>query len=47
MYSKINESSMFATWFRTLSISLIGKVIKKLDIGWKFVNCPGFQFWRQ
>ncbi|MCM8817252.1 MAG: hypothetical protein NC913_07065 [Candidatus Omnitrophica bacterium] len=45
MYTKVNESSMFATWFRVLSLGLIGKIIK--DFGnLKFINCPGYQFWR-
>jgi len=49
MSSKADESAMFPTWFRTLSLAYISKVVdepelKKID--WNFVDCPGYQFWR-
>ena len=49
MSSKADESAMFPTWFRTLSLAYISKVVddpelKKID--WNFVKCPGYQFWR-
>lgn len=48
--SSVNKGTMFATWFRTLSLAYIGKVLKNSDIGkypWNFVKCPGYQFWEQ
>lgn len=47
--SKADESAMFPTWFRTLSLAYLSKVINVPDlkkIGWNFVDCPGYQFWR-
>ena len=43
------ESNLFATWFRTLSVASINKVLNfpvsacnlKLDL-----RCPGYQFWK-
>jgi hypothetical protein len=40
---------MFPTWFRALSLALIGKALPGHALGrvdWKFVRCPGYQFWR-
>jgi len=48
MFSGINESSMFATWFRSLSLAYISKVLPNLQVvafPWKFLSCPGYQFW--
>lgn len=50
MSSKKNESNMFATWFRTLSLAYISKVLPEesviKNIQFKFFdNCPGYQFW--
>jgi hypothetical protein len=49
MYSGPNESAMFPTWFRTLSLAHISKVLPGhaifKDIDFPFVNCPGYQFW--
>jgi hypothetical protein len=39
-----NIGAMFPTWFRTLSLAMIGKA---LNVGtWNIVDCPGYQFWR-
>ena len=47
--SKADESAMFPTWFRTLSLAYLSKVIDAPElkkINWNFVDCPGYQFWR-
>ena len=47
MYAGIDQSSMFATWFRTLSLALAGYYCKDTWIGqypWNFIRCPGMQF---
>ena len=49
MYSKRNEGSMFATWWRLLSLAFICQVIPDIEISkipWQFIDCPGYQFWR-
>ncbi len=43
------QGAMFPTWFRTLSLALIGMAMPKEPVGrvgWQFVRCPGYQFWR-
>lgn len=47
MSSVPNQSSLFATWFRTLSLALMSKVIsdERINFDWQFLNCPGLQFW--
>jgi hypothetical protein len=47
MYSGYNESNMFATWFRTLSLAYIGKTLPNSLPGkfpWRFEHIPGHQF---
>jgi hypothetical protein len=51
MFSGINESSMFATWFRSLGFAYLLTGLENLehDTGkfyypWKFCRCPGLQF---
>ncbi len=47
MASAADESSMFATWFRTLSLAIASTVLPDTDMGrydWRFQNCPGYQF---
>ncbi len=49
MSSKADESAMFPTWFRTLSLAYIGKVLNNSSVGkfeWRFLDCPGLQFWK-
>jgi hypothetical protein len=49
MFSGINESIMFPTWFRTLSLAYLSKILPESIVGrfkWKFIDCPGYQFWR-
>lgn len=49
IYSGINESAMFPTWFRTLSLAYLSKRLPDLTLGidWYFMDCPGHQFWKQ
>lgn len=45
-----NTGTMFPTWFRTLSLAIIGKALPEhplRQIAWRFVRCPGFQFWNE
>lgn len=49
MWTRANQSSMFATWFRTLSLAYASRVLSTgslAKLGWGFPNCPGYQFWR-
>ena len=49
MYSGINESNLFATWFRTLSLAYIGKALPDSWAGrfeWRLEAIPGLQFWQ-
>jgi len=44
-----DRGAMFPTWFRLLSLALIGKVLPEHPlgaVGWRFARCPGMQFWR-
>ena len=48
MTAYTNESSMFPTWFRTLSLAYLGKALPVSPAGnfnRKFTICPGLQFW--
>ena len=48
MSSVKNKSAMFPTWFRTLSLAYLSKVVDDSElrkINWKFIDCPGLQFW--
>ena len=48
MSSRKDESAMFPTWFRTLSLAYIGKCLPDSSLGkfdWQFIRCPGLQFW--
>ncbi len=43
------QGAMFPTWFRLLSLALLGKVLPQHELGhisWQFVRCPGMQFWQ-
>jgi len=49
MYSGMNESAMFPTWWRLLSLAYIGKALSGSEIGkfnWQFLRCSGYQFWK-
>ncbi|MFC2058401.1 hypothetical protein ACFLTS_02000 [Chloroflexota bacterium] len=49
MSSQSDESAMFPSWFRTLSLAYLSKAINNhnlTNIDWHFVDCPGYQFWR-
>ncbi|MBT5604461.1 MAG: hypothetical protein HN742_12940 [Lentisphaerae bacterium] len=44
----VERSGLFPTWFRLLSLALIGKALPKHPLGryaWHFDNCPGPQIW--
>jgi len=48
MSSGINESSLFATWFRTLSLAYLEAYFSDSfvgGVGCRFLACPGLQFW--
>lgn len=48
MHAKIDQSNMFYTWFRTLSLAYLGKALPDSTVGkypWQFIRCPGHQFW--
>jgi prenyltransferase beta subunit len=48
MLSGRNESHMFATWFRSLSLAYIGKALPEHFLGqhkWHLPRVPGLQFW--
>ena len=48
MCSGPDESAMFPTWFRTLSLAILGQVLPGSpvsEIPWQFCQCPGMQFW--
>jgi hypothetical protein len=50
MSSQKDESAMFPTWFRTLSLAYISQLLPdnfNTTFEWQFVNCPGHQFWRK
>ena len=44
MLSSINESAMFPTWFRTLSIAYMTKSLN-IPNNFIFHNSPGLQYW--
>jgi len=49
MRGEAGQGAMFPTWFRLLSLALIGKALPEHALGrvpWRFVKCPGMQFWR-
>jgi hypothetical protein len=46
--SEANQGAMFPTWFRLLSLALLGTALPKRlarKTRWRFVRCPGMQFW--
>ena len=43
MFNDVNESTVFATWFRMLSIALIDSAHGETGIKWKFLAAPGYQ----
>ncbi len=48
MTSAPDESALFPTWFRLLSIALLSKGLPGhpiSQVGWKFLETPGHQFW--
>ncbi|MHA1381460.1 MAG: hypothetical protein ACTSRG_24085 [Candidatus Helarchaeota archaeon] len=51
MTTAANESAMFPTWFRMLSLAYISKVLPDLQIyhyfKFQFPQSPGYQFWKK
>jgi hypothetical protein len=48
MWARTDQSSMFPTWFRTLSLAYISQVLSHnfvTALSWQFIRCPGYQFW--
>ena len=48
MWAHNHQSSMFPTWFRSLSLAYISKVLVDHPVAkyeWKLIKCPGHQFW--
>ncbi len=48
MWTGVDESHMFATWFRTLSLAYIAKACPQSPVagmGWNLPKFPGHQFW--
>jgi hypothetical protein len=49
MTSGPDVSATFPTWFRTLSLAIMGQVLPDTVVGtipWRFCECPGMQFWK-
>ena len=47
LFENANAGGMFPTWFRTLSLALIGAALPDGEVGrypWHFARCPGGQF---
>ena len=47
MRSGPDESAMFPTWFRTLTLAYLGRALPESLLGaypWHFRRCPGYQF---
>jgi hypothetical protein len=42
--SRKNESNLFATWFRLLSLALIDTGSPMQEVKWSFLDAPGLQF---
>jgi hypothetical protein len=48
MRAEADESALFPTWFRTLSLAYLGVGLPDTGVGqlpWRFCQCPGYQFW--
>ena len=49
MHTPADQSSLFATWFRMLSLAYIRKSFSDRvpsSTQWRFLDCPGYQFWK-
>jgi hypothetical protein len=49
LHSGANQSGMFPTWFRALSLAYIANALPDSPIAkfdWQFIDSPGHQFWR-
>jgi hypothetical protein len=49
LVSRPDESSLFPTWFRTLSLAYLTQRISTGAVGaaWNFIDCPGLQFFKK
>lgn len=48
LFGEAGQGAMFPTWFRTLSLAVLGKALPDHPLGqyeWHFARCPGYQFW--
>jgi hypothetical protein len=48
LQAEADQSALFPTWFRTLSLAYLGQVLPDTLVGrvpWRFCPCPGYQFW--
>ncbi len=48
--SAAGQGAMFPMWFRLLSLALIGRALPGHPLArvpWRFVRCPGMQFWTE
>ena len=48
MRNEANQSDLFSTWWRPLSLAYMSKVIDNetlRSVKWQFVNSPGYVFW--
>ena len=50
MRAEAEESSMFPSWFRTLALAYLGKILMGTAIGsypWTYLSGPGLQYWKE
>jgi len=50
MLAHTDQSCMFPTWFRSLSLAYLARVFSEQPIGrvgWNFLQSPGYQFWNR
>lgn len=50
LFGPAGVGAMFPTWFRTLSLAIIDKVLsagEQVSDTWLFSKCPGYQYWPQ
>ncbi|MBM4045814.1 MAG: hypothetical protein FJ279_11920 [Planctomycetes bacterium] len=47
MRSGVNESASFPTWFRCLSLAYAAQALSPAEAAsYRWLDCPGYQFWR-
>lgn len=45
LLGKKDQGAMFPTWFRLLSVAYIDRALNGFSAPWRFLDCPGMQFW--